>query len=95
MAADLHFSQAIREWEEQDMQTQDPTSWKHSNRYNASSGCEFCQGVLQHESWCDSQNPRVRYAHELMAGISHLDHTDELYLHALGVTWRDEIVAVG
>jgi hypothetical protein len=77
------------------MQAQDPTSWKHSNRYNATAGCEYCQGVLQHEPWCDSQNPRVRYVHELMVGTSRLSQADHLYLHGLGVVWKEETVSVG
>lgn len=69
------------------MDTQNPTSRSHSNGYNPTGGCPSCQGVLQHESWCDSLNPRVRYARDLVGNASLLSQTDRLYLRALGVVW--------
>ena len=75
------------------MQTHGPASSNY--RYNATCGCEFCGNVLDHQPWCDSQNPRVRYAHEVMVGRARLSQADQLYLHALGVAWRDEACLAG
>ena len=37
---------------------------RHSNRYSADSACEYCDGVVNQESWCDTHNANANYAFE-------------------------------
>ncbi len=62
-------------------------SWYHSNRYNASSACEHCGGIVRHEPWCITVDPAVQYAYEVVLDPEKLTLFDRLALHALGVTW--------
>ena len=73
------------------MNTQNSSSWTQPSGFNPTGGCAKCQGVLQHQSWCDSLNPRVRYAHEVVVDASLLSQPDRLYLHALGVLWGQDM----
>lgn len=62
-------------------------SWYHSNRYDAQSSCEHCQGIIRHERWCITRNVLVQYAYAVVLDANRLTLTDRLILHALGVTW--------
>lgn len=64
-------------------------TWYHSNQYTAESACEHCQGIIRHEPWCITLNPRIVYAYQAVLDASHLSLEDQLVLHALGVTWVD------
>ena len=59
----------------------------HSNRYSADSACLHCRGIIRHETWCVSQNPRVSYAYKAVLDAERLSLGDRLILHALGVGW--------
>jgi len=63
-------------------------SWYHSNRYDAQSSCEHCQGIIRHERWCITRNLLVQYAYAVVLDANRLTLTDRLILHALGVTWN-------
>lgn len=63
-----------------------PASY-HSNRYNAQSACQHCEGVIRHERWCLAQNPVVRYACEIVVCPDKLTIGDAIILHSLGVLW--------
>jgi hypothetical protein len=60
-----------------------------SNGFNATSACEHCQGVVEHEPWCLTQDPRVYYAYEIVDKASKMTLGDTLILHSLGVAWAD------
>ncbi len=62
-------------------------TWYHANRYSAESACEHCDGIIRHERWCITTNPRVLYAYEVILTPSKLEVQDQLILHALGVKW--------
>ena len=68
------------------MSTQAST-WQHSNKYNAESACEHCQGVVRHELWCITRSELVLYAYEAVVDANALTEGDKLILHALGVAW--------
>lgn len=63
-------------------------SWYQSNRYNAESTCLHCEGVLRHEKWCITRDALVRYAFAAVLDAGKLTLRDQLVLHALGVSWR-------
>jgi len=63
-------------------------AWFHSNRYDASSACEHCEGIVRHEPWCITLDPVVRYAYEVVLDPAKLTLLDKLALHALGVAWE-------
>lgn len=67
-------------------------NWYHSNRYNASSACEHCGGIVRHEHWCVTVDPAVQYAYEVVADSEKLSLIDRLTLHALGVAWANGLV---
>jgi hypothetical protein len=67
-------------------------SWYHTNRYNASSACEHCGGVVRHERWCMTVDPAVQYAYEIVLDAEKLSLIDRLTLHALGVAWGNPLV---
>ncbi|HKD84180.1 MAG TPA: hypothetical protein VKB58_05485 [Terriglobales bacterium] len=71
------------------MSTHQATAWQHSNRYSADSACEYCKGIVRHESWCLARNQTVLYAYEAVIDAATLTEGDRLILHALGVAWRD------
>jgi hypothetical protein len=60
----------------------------HSNRYYAEAACEHCAGVIRHEPWCITRNQLVYYAYETALDPGKLTLSDQLILHALGVSWR-------
>ena len=49
--------------------------------------CAQCGGVVLCESWCESVNSCVRYAHDAVLHPMHLSFGDRIILHALGVRW--------
>jgi hypothetical protein len=59
----------------------------HSNRYHADAACHHCGGLIRHENWCITHNPRVFYAYEIVVDPQKLQFGDQLILHALGVNW--------
>lgn len=66
-------------------------SWYHSNRYNVSSVCEHCGGIVRHEHWCIMVDAAVQYAYEAVLDAEKLSLIDRLTLHALGVTWTNPL----
>jgi len=50
--------------------------------------CIHCERVSDHEHWCITQNPDVRYAFTVAVYPNLLTLQDSLMLHALGVTWN-------
>ena len=64
-----------------------PSVLFHSNKYSRDAACEHCSGVIRHESWCITHNPRVRYAYEIVVHPEELTLEDRLILHALGTSW--------
>jgi hypothetical protein len=62
-------------------------TWYHTNRYNAQSGCEHCQGIVRHERWCITLDPNVQYAYGVVLEPDKMTLSDRLILHALGVAW--------
>jgi hypothetical protein len=56
--------------------------WYHRNKYTVGNSCEHCDGVMQHESWCITRNPKVMYAYEVVLDAKKLTLVDELSLHA-------------
>jgi hypothetical protein len=71
------------------MSTHQTSIWQHGNKYSAESSCEYCQGIVRHESWCLARNQAVLYAYEAVIDAGTLTEGDKLILHALGVAWRD------
>ena len=65
------------------------TTWFHSNRYHAQAACQYCQGIIRHESWCLEADPGIAYAHDIIADPKQLTTADALILHSLGVRWDD------
>ena len=63
------------------------SSYYHCNRYSAESACEHCAGIIRHEPWCITRNPRVLYSYQVILDPDRLTLHDRLILHALGVTW--------
>jgi hypothetical protein len=61
----------------------------HSNRYDARSACEQCEGILRHEPWCLKVNPSVYYAYEVVVYPEKVTMQDSIILHSLGVLWSD------
>ena len=68
------------------MSHHNPVSY-HSNRYNAQSACQHCQGIISHERWCLTLNPVVHYACEIVLYPNKLTIGDAIILHSLGVAW--------
>jgi len=50
--------------------------------------CEHCLGVIEHETWCITRDPKVQYAHAIVNDPYALSYRDSLILHSLGVAWR-------
>ena len=59
------------------------------NRLTASTPCDHCLGVLDHEPWCGTRDPKVQYASAIVNDPCAMTYRDSLILHSLGVTWRD------
>jgi hypothetical protein len=51
--------------------------------------CPHCQGVVEHESWCATRDPKVCYAFAIVRESAKLTLGDSLILHSLGVAWTD------
>ncbi len=64
-----------------------PTTWRQRNQYNAHPACEHCSGIRNHEPWCMTLNPFVRYAFLAVVEPTGLTIGDTLILHSLGVSW--------
>jgi hypothetical protein len=58
-----------------------------SNQYSAQSACQHCEGIVDHEHWCLTLNPVVRYACEVVIYPDKLTIGDRIILHSLGVRW--------
>ena len=59
-----------------------------ASQYGADSVCAHCNGVLDHEHWCSTQNSNVRYALQVVMYPDCMTTQDRLILHALGVAWE-------
>ena len=75
------------------MFTNPAASWYHGNRYEASSACEHCGGIVGHERWCITRDPLVQYAFAVVLDPQKLAFADRLILHALGVSWEQSSFA--
>jgi len=64
------------------------SSWYHGNQYDTKSACEHCGGIIRHERWCITCDPRVQYAYEIVLNPEKLSDADRINLHALGVSWQ-------
>jgi hypothetical protein len=73
------------------MSTKDSGTCYHSNRYDAASACEHCEGIIRHEPWCIRMNGFVYYAYEVVLDADKITTDDALRLHSLGVTWTGRI----
>jgi hypothetical protein len=62
-------------------------STQYSARNQAIRACEHCQGIVDHERWCVTCDPRVHYAFEIVRDPSLMTLTDTLILHSLGAAW--------
>jgi len=63
--------------------------WFHINRYPAEATCEFCNAAFRHEFWCITRNPWAMNAWQAVLDAAELNLHDHLFLHALGVSWKD------
>jgi len=64
-------------------------SIRSQSRSNSAGACEHCQGIVEHEPWCITRDPKVQYAYAIVCDPCCLTYRDSLILHSLGVTWRD------
>jgi hypothetical protein len=69
------------------MKAQNSQCFARSGQPDESLCCPHCGGVVLCESWCESVNARVRYAHDAVLHPMHLSFGDRIILHALGVRW--------
>ena len=60
---------------------------RHEKKLVASERCLHCECLTDHQPWCITQNPDVRYAFTVAVYPNLLTLQDSLILHALGVTW--------
>ena len=60
---------------------------RHEKKLGASERCLHCECLTDHQPWCITQNPDVRYAFTVAVYPNLLTLQDSLILHALGVTW--------
>ena len=58
-------------------------------RSNATIPCDHCLGIVEHEPWCVTRDPKVQYAYAIVNDPCVLTYKDSLILHSLGVTWRN------
>jgi hypothetical protein len=63
----------------------------HSNKYSADSACEHCEGIIRHESWCITTNPRVFYAYDIIIHPENMTQQDQIILHALAALWNPAV----
>ena len=64
--------------------------WHSISQCRVEAACEHCGKILQHETWCITQNPFVQYAVEIILDPHRLTIGDAIILHSLGVTWEPE-----
>ena len=62
-------------------------STHYKAHYQAETGCQHCQGLFEHETWCITQDANVQYAFGIVADASKMTFSDTLILHSLGVAW--------
>lgn len=62
-----------------------------SNKYNAASACEHCEGIIRHEHWCITHNSHVIYAYAVVADSQVLNYTDLQFLRGMGIIWQGKI----
>jgi hypothetical protein len=72
------------------MKAQNSTRFGQSEQTDEDLSCARCGGVVLCESWCESVNACVRYAHDAVLHPTHLSLGDRIILHALGVRWTPE-----
>lgn len=58
------------------------------SRSNTTSPCENCLGIVEHEAWCVTRDPKVQYAYAIVNDPCALTYRDSLILHSLGISWR-------
>jgi hypothetical protein len=68
--------------------SQNKTGSYHSKQDNAQAVCEYCEGILRHEQWCQTVNPVVGYARRIVSSPNELTIADAIILHSLGVLWN-------
>lgn len=59
---------------------------RHARKLVVSERCRHCECLADHQPWCITQNPDVRYAFTVAVYPNLLTLQDSLILHALGVT---------
>lgn len=69
----------------------DSNSSPQSSCEKVLSPCEHCHGIAEHEQWCVTRDPVVRYAYQIVTEASKLTFADRLILHSLGVTWMGDL----
>jgi hypothetical protein len=60
-----------------------------NNGFNADTVCQHCEGLVEHEPWCMTREPRMHYAYQIVVDPSKLTLADTLLLHSLGVAWTN------
>ena len=58
-------------------------------RPNSTIPFDHCLGIVEHEPWCVTRDPKVQYAYAIVNDPCVLTYKDSLILHSLGVTWRN------
>ena len=69
------------------MKAQNSQCFARSGQPDEGLCCPHCGGSVLCESWCESVNARVRYAHDAVLDPTQLSLGDRLILHALGARW--------
>jgi hypothetical protein len=69
------------------MKAQNSTRFGWIDQSDRDLSCARCGGIVLCESWCESVNACVRYAHDAVLNPTHLSLGDRMILHALGVRW--------
>ena len=64
---------------------------RHERKLVATKRCRHCECRTDHQPWCITQNPDVRYAFMITVYPNLLTIQDSLILHALGVTWAKKL----
>ena len=66
-------------------------SWYFGSPSTPQAGCEHCGGAGRHEKWCITRDAFVRYAYTAVLDPERLTLRDRLILHALGVSWAQNM----
>ncbi len=69
------------------MNAQNSARLGQSDQTDEHLSCARCGRDVLCESWCESVNGCVRYAHDAVLHPTHLSLGDRIILHALGVRW--------